>query len=448
MIENQSHPNLLAGRIPSRRSFLRVGTLSGMLSALPWYSLSTSQARDDASSPQASKKCILIWLDGGPSHLEMFDPKPSAPAEVRGPLDTIQTAIPDIRFSECLPQLAQRAKDLAVIRSMTSPLGEHNLGTHYLLTGYKPTPAIDYPAYGTVFTHLTKSQSALPSNVAIPNHRVGGSNFSPSGFLGQTHRPFDVGGDPATSNFQVQDLDWYPNLSAARTSRRQEFLDGVEKAVAGKDAKLDSHFEQAFRLLQSESAKKAFDLSQESPKVRNRYGNKSIGQCCLLARRLLEHGVQFVTVNNKGWDTHDRMTTRLKDGYDGARIPVGLIPSMDQAVATLMDELKERGLWDDTLIVVMGEFGRTPKLNVNAGRDHWPRAFSVMLAGGGIRGGTIYGESDEKGESPRSNPVVPPQLIATLYRALGIDHRLKLQSPTGRPISISAGQSPIEELLV
>ena len=330
---------------------------------------------------------------------------------------------------------------------MTSPLGEHNLGTHYLLTGYKPTPAIDYPAFGNVMCHLDPRQNALPPNVAVPNHQVGGSNFSASGFLGQAKRPFEVGGDPSRKNFRVNDLDWYPSLDASRIQRRRKLLGAVEKLTESGQAKLDPQFEQAFQLLQEKSAKSAFDVSRESPKTRQRYGMKSIGQCCLLARRLVERGVQFVTVNNKGWDTHDRMVTRLRDGYDGARVPVGLIPSLDQAVSALLDDLQDRGLLEETLIVVMGEFGRTPKLNVNAGRDHWPRAFSVMLAGGGTKAGVMYGESDTKGESPKSDAVTPAQLVATLYKVLGVDPSSVIQSPNGRPIAISNGQNPIDELI-
>jgi hypothetical protein len=436
-----------------RRNYLRVGTMSSLLATLPWFPQAvragsgTGPRNGPLEPTHSAKRCILIWLDGGPSHLEMFDPKPSAPAEVRGPFSTIPTTLAGVRFSELLPELARRTNDLAVIRSMTSPLGEHNLGTHYMLTGYKPTPAINYPAFGNVLGQLKKHTGELPRNIAIPNHRVGGSNFSPAGFLGNAKRPFDVGGDPAQPDFRVSDLNWYPSLDAQRVNRRERFLRSVEELASQGTEQLDPQFEQAFRLLQSKSAKSAFDLSLESKETRQRYGGKSIGQCCLLARRLIESGVSFVTVNNTGWDTHNQMVTRLRDGYSGARVPVGLIPSLDTAVSALIDDLRDRNLLDETLIVVMGEFGRTPKLNVNAGRDHWPRVFSAMLAGGGIRGGTIYGESDAKGESPKSNPVSPAQLVATIYKLMGVDPETKLTSPDGRPIAISNGRQPIEALI-
>ena len=430
----------------NRRSFLRIGGCAGLLNTLPWFH-AMGEARLPATvQPAGGKKCILVWLDGGPSHLEMFDPKPEAAEEVRGPFSAIRTAIPGIRFSEILPRLAARANQLSLIRSMTSPLGEHNLGTHYLLTGFKPTPAIDYPAFGTVVTHLRNNKQSLPSNVAVPDHRVGGSQFSPAGFLGSQSRPFEVGGDPSAKDFRVRDLDWFPSLDEKRIRRREELLGGIEDLVENKRARPDAEFEQAFRLLTSGPAKAAFDVQSEPQETRQRYGLKSIGQCCLMARRLVERGVSFVTVNNRGWDTHDRMVTRLKDGYDGARVPVGLVPSLDMALSALLDDRGDRGLLQETLVVVMGEFGRTPKLNVNAGRDHWPRVFSVLLAGGGIRPGVIYGSSDLQGESPKENPVTPSQLVATLYQALGIDPNGKLQSPDGRPIRLANGALPIEGL--
>lgn len=395
---------------------------------------------------RTNRKCILIWLDGGPSHLEMFDPKPDAPAEVRGPFGTVRTPLPGIAFSDVLPNLAKRAKQLTLIRSMTSPLGEHNLGTHYVMTGYKPSPALRYPAFGTVITHLQENRTEMPPNVAVPDHRVGGSNFLAQGFLESSDRPFEVGGDPAKRDFRVADLYWYPGMDRDRSARRRRFLESVE--TLAEKGKIDPQFEQAFDLLQSETARAAFDVSKEDTKTRNRYGPKSIGQCCLMARRLIEAGVSFVTVNNRGWDTHDRMVTRLKDGFNGAKVPVGLIPSLDQAVSALLDDLQARGLLDETLIVVMGEFGRTPKLNVRSGRDHWPRVFSVMMAGGGLASGVVYGESDGRGESPKKDPVNPGQLLATIYAAIGVDPTTTLQSPDGRPVSISNGQSPIADLLV
>lgn len=436
-----------------RRSFLQLSGLAGLLSILPWRTSSAESlmpVRTGLNSgilPGGNKRCILIWLDGGPSHLEMFDPKPDAPAEVRGPFGTIKTRTPGVHFSELMPRMAAQSQTISVIRSMTSPLGEHNLGTHYMLTGYKPSPALAYPAFGNVLTHLADSSADLPPNIAVPNHQVGGSNFSPAGFLGNANRPFEVGSDPADARFSVQDLKWFPALDEQRFNRRHKMLEQIGKLADEESQSLDPQMKQAFQLLGSRKAKEAFDISAEDPKNRSRYGMKSIGQCCLMARRLIERGAQFVTINNKGWDTHTKMITRLRDGYDGAKVPVGLIPSLDMALDALLNDLKSTGLLEETLVVVMGEFGRTPKLNVNAGRDHWPRVFSVMLAGGGIQNGVVVGKSDAKGESPQDDPVTPAQLVATLYKALGVDPALKLQSPDGRPVAISNGASPIKQLV-
>lgn len=430
----------------SRRDFIRIGGLSAF--GLGAFGLGLRDALGDARSSASStaRNCILIWLDGGPSHLETFDLKPAAPAEVRGPFQPIATSVEGIEICELMPQTAKVMDHVALVRSVTSPLGEHNLGTHYMLTGYKPTPVLQYPSLGAAVAHLRGQQRVLPNHVAVPNFRVGGGRFTGEGFLPSSTRPFEVGGDPSKPDFRVRDLDFYPGVDSKRVARRRQFLRSFEKQGGFEDA--DPGFEQAFRLLESADARQAFDLSQEDPKVRNRYGRKAIGQSCLLARRLIERGVPFVTVNNRGWDTHNDAYTRLKEGYTGARVPVGLIPSLDLAFGALLNDLSERGLLDETLIVVMGEFGRTPKLNTSGGRDHWPRVFSVALAGGGIRGGQVVGSSDAVGESPKQRPIKPADLAATIYKALGIDPHHTLQTADGRPIHLSRDGRVISELTV
>jgi hypothetical protein len=399
-----------------------------------------------------AKSCILIWLDGGPSHLETFDPKPDAPAEVRGPLRSIATSIPGVEVSECLPLMAQRMDKVALIRSVTSPLGEHNFGTHYMLTGYKPTPALEYPSFHAVGAHLRPGNGVLPPNIAVPDYRVGGAKFSGHGFLPSAVQPFSVGGDPAQPNFRVRDLDWYRGLDVARLSRRREFVQRLDRLSQTMDSSADRpedpHLEQAYRLIMSREAKQAFDLSEEPQKIRQRYGGKTVGQSCLLARRLVERGVPLVTVNHQGWDTHTDLYTRLKEGYTGAAVPVGLIPSLDLALSALVDELQERGLLGKTLIVVMGEFGRTPKLNTAGGRDHWPRVFSVLVAGGGVRGGQLIGASDAVGESPTDRPVTPADLVATIYTLLGIDPKRELHTADGRPVRITQHDSQVISELI
>lgn len=429
----------------SRRDFMRVGGLSALGLGLTAY----MQRSATAAGAAQAKSCILIWLDGGPSHLESLDPKPHAPTEVRGPFAAMQTSVTGIHISELMPRTAAAMQHTAVIRSMTSPLGEHNFGTHYLMTGYKPTPALNYPAIGSVVSHLTRIPGDIPTHVAVPDLRVGGGKFVVSGYLPHSVAPFEVGGDPGKPDFRVRDLDPFPGIVDERLERRRAYLESLNRFedASAVIAASDPAFEQAYRLMTSPAARAAFDLSAESAATRQRYGGKSVGQCCLLARRLVEAGVPFVTVNNRGWDTHADLVTRLKDGYTGARVPVGLIPSLDMAYAALVNDLQTRGMLEETLVVVMGEFGRTPKLNTQGGRDHWPRVFSVMLAGGGIPGGQVIGSSDDRGESPRERPVTPADLAASIYTLLGIDPDTTLHTSDGRPVKVSLHGKPIHELV-
>lgn len=446
-LPNLFRKNLLA----TRRDVLTVGSLTTFgLTLTNWLGTnhSTTQAQESKSTKR--KSCILIWLDGGPTHLETFDPKPDAPREVKGPFGTVATSVPGIALCELMPQTAQRMQDVAIVRSVTSPLGEHNFGTHYMLTGYRPTPVLDYPAYGAIVSHQQRTQQILPANIAVPNFRVGGANFSGHGYLPATTAAFPVGDDPAKPNFQVRDLNFAPGLNALRMSRRQEFLAQLntwDQSLENSQPASTEEFAQAFRLVNSPEAKRAFQLNEEPNEVRQKYGPRTIGQSCLLARRLVERGVPFVTVNNPGWDTHADLVTRLKDGYTGAKVPVGLIPSLDMALGALLDDLKSRGLLDETLVIVMGEFGRTPKLNTSAGRDHWPRVFSVLLAGAGIPGGQVIGSSDRSAESPADRPVTPSDLAATIYQLLGIDSELTFHTTDGRPVRLNEDGQVLSELL-
>jgi len=435
-----------------RRDILRVGGLTALGLGLDDYLRHQRLSAAEPQTPVRAKSCILIWLDGGPSHLETFDPKPDAPAEVRGPLGTIATAIPGIRLNECLPKTAALLNRIAIIRSMTSPLGEHNFGTHYLLTGYKPTPVLEYPAYGAVVSHLHREPTVLPSNIAVPNFSVGGSRMTGGGYLPAATRPFSVGGDPTKPNFSVRDLDFYQGLDLTRLDRRRQFVAALDafdhSGTASATGLSDPDLERAYRLIASEDAKRAFKLSEEPSKVRQQYGAKSIGQCCLLARRLVERGVPFVTVNDRGWDTHENLQTRLKDGYAGAKVGVGLVPSLDLALSALVRDLEDRAMLDETLVVVMGEFGRTPKLNTRGGRDHWPRVFSVVMAGGGVASGQVIGSSDAVGESPQDKPVTPADLAATIYTLLGIDPKREFQTRDGRPVRVAPYEANVLSELI
>ena len=435
-----------------RRDLLRVGGLTSLgLGLGDLFRLRRpASAEDSTTLSRRAKSCILIWLDGGPSHLETLDLKPDAPKEVRGPLKSIATKLPGVRISECLPKTAMILSEVAIVRSMTSPLGEHNFGTHYLMTGYKPTPVLEYPTFGAVLSHVHPHPGILPPGIAIPSFRVGGSRLTGGGYLPSETRPFSLGSDPAKSDFKVRDLDLYKGIDLDRLNRRRQFITALDNFSRSADSapSTDPDLERAYRLVTSADAKTAFNLHDEPREIRQRYGNKSIGQCCLLARRLVERGVSFVTVNNRGWDTHNDLYTRLKEGYTGARTPIGLVPSLDLALSALVEDLKERGLLDETLIVVMGEFGRTPKLNTTGGRDHWPRVFSVALAGGGVRGGQVIGSSDSVGEGPMDRPVTPSDLAATIYTLLGIDPKRELHTADGRPVRVTPHEANVVSELI
>ncbi len=426
-----------------RRDVLKLGALG--LSLGDWLRLRAADAHTDAGGPKA-RACILIWLDGGPSHLETFDLKPGAPKEVRGPFRPIPTSVAGLEISELLPRTAKVADKLAIIRSMTSPLGEHNFGSHYMLSGYKPTPTLVYPSLGSVVAHTRTERSVLPPYITVgdlPNGMAG------AGYLPSSSGPFVVGGDPAKKGFKVRDLDFYPELDETRLGRRRDYLlqlDRFSRAVeTATDHPADPVFEQAYRLTTSPRAKAAFDVREESTATRQRYGGRTIGQSCLIARRLVERGVPFVTVTDRGWDTHTDLVTRLKEGYTGGS--VGKVPMLDLALSSLIGDLDERGLLDETLVLAMGEFGRTPKLNTAGGRDHWPRVFSVALAGGGVPGGQVIGRSDAVGESPADRPVTPADLARSIFALLGIDGEREFQTTDGRPVTVNKGGEPIPELI-
>jgi len=425
----------------SRRDVLRVGGLAALGLGLP----DLVRLRAAGGKPARAKSCILVWLDGGPSHLETFDPKPDVPADVRGPFRPIPTKSPGVEVCELLPRTAEVTKHLAIVRSVTSPLGEHGIANHYLLTGYKPSPVLDYPSYGAVVAKVRGGSHVLPPYVAIPESRP----TAGAGFLGAGYQPFATGGDPAKPDFRVRDLDAFPGVTPDRLNRRREFLDEFDRAQQAVEGAppAGAEFDQAFRLVTSRQAKEAFDLSREKEATRARYGPRSLGQSCLLARRLVEAGVPFVSVLNAGWDTHANLVLQLRDGYSGAKVGVGLIPTFDLAFSALVGDLADRGLLDDTLVLAMGEFGRTPKLNTRGGRDHWPRVFSAVLAGGGVRGGQVVGSSDRVGESPRDDAVTPADLAHTIYTLLGIDPARELHTSDGRPVAVNQGGSVIKKLV-
>jgi hypothetical protein len=424
-----------------RREFLRLG----MLSTLGLSAADLLRMQAVGNTTARARSCIVVWLDGGPSHLDTFDPKPDAPVEIRGPFRSIPTAVPGTHISELLPLTAKVMGEFALVRSLTHELGNHDTGSHYLLTGRRPTPVIRHPSLGSMVAKETGFGGTLPPYIAIPEIRDAGR----SGYLPGAYAPFDLGGDPSRSDYRVRDLQPPTWLALERVQRRKEMLAEVDAfsrhVEAGPaTAARDSFYEQAYRLITSPDAKNAFALDREPDSLRQRYGRRRIGTGCLLARRLVEAGARFVTVVDRGWDTHQDIARNLPD----SRFPgSGKLPDLDRAWSALLTDLKDRGLLDSTLVVMMGEFGRTPKINARGGRDHWPRAGFVCLAGAGIRGGQVIGQTDGYGETPDTNPVRPEDLAATLLTLLGIDPLKEYRSPSGRPLKLQPTGSFINGLV-
>ena len=435
-----------ACRGPSRRALIRAGIVGfgGLSLGLDDLFRLKALAAGQAPTPKV-KNCILIWLAGGPSHIDTFDPKPDAPADVRGEFKPIDTAVPGLKISEVFPKLAKVMDRATLVRSVTSPEVDHDRAAHHLLTGYRPTPALVYPSFGSVVSKTRESErSALPSYVAVPDAPI----FSSSGYLSPAYDPFAVMNDPNSANFRVRDLTPPDRLTLDRLKRRREMvkaLDGFSKDVSETPltTSRDQFAERAYDLLTSSAALGAFNMKNEPDELRERYGRNPFGQACVLARRLVESGVSFVTVNDRGqgqlgWDTHQQNFPTIKNT---------LAPPLDQGVAALIADLDERGLLDSTLVIMMGEFGRTPRINPNAGRDHHGRANCALLAGAGIPRGHVIGRTDAKADSPVERPVTPADLAATLYTALGIDPERKFDSPDGRPIRLVEGGHALRELV-
>jgi len=430
----------------NRRDFLHAGLMTGlgmnMADLLRGRTLASTPS--SATRSAKAKSCILIWLDGGPSHLETFDLKPDAPVEIRGEFKPIATDVPGIQISEHLPKTARIMKHVALIRSMTHAFGNHNTGSHYLLTGNKPSPVLEYPSMGSIYAQQAGLEKVLPPYVAIPE----GVTYAGSGYLPATYQPFSLGGDPSKPDFRVRNLNPPASLSLQRVERRremQQFLDNVKRSTEESpiDTPLDTYYEQAYALLTSPESQAAFALEKETPRARERYGRSRIGTGCLMARRLVEHGVGFVTIVDKGWDMHTQIFKNMPDAlFRGS----GKLPSLDQAYSGLITDLHERGLLDSTLVMLMGEFGRTPKINDRAGRDHWPRAGFVCMAGGGVKGGQVIGSTDAYGEAPSENPVHPEDLAWSTLSLLGIQPDFAYQAPNGRPIQWVKGGRTIEGL--
>jgi len=425
-----------AGSPLSRRQFLQVGAIGGL--GLSLGDALRLQAADTARKARA-ESIIHIFLPGGMAHQESWDPKPLAPVEYRGEMASIPTKLEGVQFNECLKHTAQIADKLTIVRSMTHGEAAHERGVHNMFTGYRPSPALIFPSFGSVVSHELGVRNNLPPYVAVPSIVA---NDAGSGYLSSAYGPFSLGSDPANQGFQVKDLTLPGDVSPERFTSRRHMLDAVNEhfAKTEKSDKLDAmdtFYQRAYGLISSEKARLAFDINQENAKLRDEYGRNAAGQRFLMARRLVEAGVRFVTCHYSGWDYHNGITKETRNN----------LPQFDQGFAALIRDLSARGLLEKTLVMVSSEFGRTPKINGTAGRDHWPKVFSVVLAGGGIKAGSVYGRSDSIAAEPEDDALTVEDLSHTVYECLGIDPEKKLMSPGDRPIDIVREGKTRKELL-
>jgi hypothetical protein len=396
----------------------------------------------------SARSCILIWMDGGPSHYETFDPKPTAPVEIRGQYGTIETQVPGVRFSQHMTRLAAIADKLAIVRSIRHDQGNHGAGNHYMMTGALPRIPVGcgafvsfHPSLGSVVAHERgASNHGLPSYFSMPAmSRSGGPNF-----LGAKYAPFVVPGNPSRPDFRVRDVVPPDGVNHARFDGRRDLRSKVDRlrriseaAAADPVTALDQYYEQGYDLIGSKEAQAAFDIGREPDAVRDMYGRTPVGQRCLLARRLVEAGVPFVTLYEGGWDHHVGIfkTCDLR------------LPIFERAIASLILDLDRRGLLESTLVIALGEFGRTPKINKYSGRDHWSSAMSVLFAGGGTPGGQVVGATDSRGYTAVDRILSPENFASTVYAKLGIDPGKILYAPNGRPVHLVSDPMPIAELM-
>ena len=422
----------------SRRGFLQVGALTGLGLTLPGLVGNQATAAEKRGK-QASKanNCILIWTRGGTSHHDTFDPKPNAPVSVKGEFGVINTAVPGVQFSEIVPTMAKELGRFALLRGWNPKNGSHGSADQWVMSGRRFNPALAYPTYGSVVSYRHGFKSALPPFVQLGSQvdrRFGGGT---AGILGLQHNPFEMLADPNAKVFNVRDITPPQGISMGRVQRRKKILsviDGLQKQAdqqpAAFDA-LDEHYKAALAMITAPETKKAFEIGQEAKALRDAYGRNRFGQSCLLARRLIQSGVRFVTVTDGGWDTHRNNFTSLKKSR---------IPPVDKALPVLLKDLEDRGMLDSTLVMWLTDFGRTPKINSASGRDHWSSAGFAIMAGAGIPGGSVLGQTDEEGGRPTKGEYFSEDVAATVYAKLGIPHDLIVRAPDGRPVRLNEGR--------
>ena len=441
----------------TRRDFLQIGTLGAI-----GLSMAQQQALLAAQKPGSQdekKSAIMIFNLGAPSQLDTWDPKPDAPREVRGPFKPIRTKSNEFEISEIFPLHAKVADKFSIVRSCYhTAAAVHDTGHQMMQTGRLFTGGVNTPHAGCALEFLRGRRNELPAHVILPEPMgpTGGNipHGQDAGFLGKSNDPFVLNADPSIENFEVPDLRPPESIGEARLQRRRKLRDIVDNTVRSFEASpnadlMDANFAAAYRLMTSTKAREAFDLSKEPLKVRERYGMTRFGQCCLLARRLVEAGVRFVTINTFitvfdeiTWDIHGSKPFTSIEGMKDI-----VAPMYDQGYSALIEDLVQRGMLDDTLVCNLAEFGRTPKINPAGGRDHWPQCWSVYFAGGGVQGGQVVGKSDEIGAYPTERPVAPNEVVATIYKSLGLDLETHLPGPQSRPYPlVDFGTSPINEL--
>jgi uncharacterized protein (DUF1501 family) len=439
----------------SRRDFLHAGSLTALGLTLPMF---LAQKAAGAAADR-DVNCIMLFLVGGPSQIDTFDPKPKAPAEVRGPFRPIDTKVPGIQISEIFPKVARHTDKFSLIRSVYhTATAVHDTGHQMMQTGRLFSGGIEHPHIGCVLGYLKGQRGEVPAHVLLPRPigRTGGNlpHGHTAGYLGKQYDPFILNADPSDPKFKVPDLLPPDYISAVRAERRQKLRDAVDGSLAAFEnsaqaKQLDDNFNLAYRLMSSPQAREAFALDREPATTRDRYGRTRFGQSCLLARRLIERGVRFVTVNmfetvfdEITWDIHG--SKPFTDITEMARL---VAPSFDQAFSALLEDLQDRGMLQTTMVTALGEFGRTPKINPAGGRDHHPGVWTILMGGGPIKGGRIVGESDELGYVPKSRPVTPAEVAATLFQGLGLDPHKELPGPQNRPLPLADfNVQPIKEL--
>jgi hypothetical protein len=423
----------------SRRSMLQIGTLGGLGLSLPSFFAAKQAA---AASKAVGKSggavnCIVIWTQGGTSHHDTFDPKPQAPLSVRGEFGVIDTAIPGVQFTEVVPRMAQELNRFALLRSWNPLNGSHGTADQYVLSGRKFNPALHYPTMGSVVSHQLGFKTAMPPYIQLGSSidkRFGGGS---PGILGLEHAAFDVLNDPSGASFTVRDITPPNGMSVDRVDRRKKMLGTIDALQRPNSlqpaafAALDEHYATAMNMITAKETRKAFEIDKEDPKLRDAYGRNRFGQSCLLARRLIEAGVRFVTLTDGGWDTHQNNFKSLKDN---------LMPRIDRGLPQLLIDLEQRGLLDNTMVVWLTDFGRTPIINSASGRDHWASAGFAIMAGAGIPGGSVLGQTDDEGGKPVKNEYFSGDIVATIYHKLGLPDDLHVYAADGRPVNLIDGR--------